>query len=55
MNLDGMVLILSYITLESVKGNVISSYFWGYIIPQIAGGIIAMKCGARYLIFNNFH
>lgn len=55
MNLDGMVLLLLYITLESVKGNVISSYFWGYIIPQIAGGIIAMKCGARYSIFDYIH
>lgn len=39
-----------YVFVESTKGNVISSYFWGYIVPQIPAGIIAMKYGARYIL-----
>lgn len=34
--------------LEYTKGYILSSYFWGYIIPQTIGGVVATQYGAAY-------
>lgn len=39
--------------IEAEKGNVISSYFWGYILPPLFAGMISMKFGAKYLLLYN--
>lgn len=37
--------------LEATKGDILSSYFWGYLVLQIYAGILATKYNTAYLFF----
>lgn len=49
--MDGVVYILIYIfiKIEVEKGNVLSSFFWGYICFQFGAGVFSTTFGAVYL------
>ena len=34
----------------TIKSTILSSFFWGYIIPQVAVGQIAERFGAKWLL-----
>ncbi len=36
---------------EPIQGLVLSSYFWGYLLTQIPGGLIAEKYSAKWVIW----
>jgi len=36
------------------QGLVLSSFFYGYILTQLAGGFLAAKIGGHYVSFNKF-
>ena len=40
-----------YFDWDSVeKGNILSSFFYGYIFTQLPGGILAAQFGAKYVM-----
>lgn len=39
-----------FIFIEEEKGTVLSSYFWGYILPQVPASMIAIRFGGKYYI-----
>lgn len=51
MNMDGVVYIFMCISIkiEVEKGNVLSSFFWGYICFQFGAGVFSTTFGAVYL------
>lgn len=36
----------NFLTKEQTKGNILSSFYWGYILLQIPGSILAAKYGS---------
>ena len=35
---------------STIKGNLLSSFFWGYIITQIAAGLLAQRFGPKIVL-----
>lgn len=35
---------------ESLQGIILSSFFWGYVITHIPGGLLAEKFGGKYVL-----
>lgn len=52
---EGILFFILIIYTEYTKGYILSSYFWGYIIPQTIGGVVATQYGAAYLFEIVFH
>lgn len=35
---------------QKLQGIILSSYFWGYIVLQLPGGILVQKFGGKYIL-----
>lgn len=36
---------------QQLQGLILSSFFWGYILSEIPGGILVQKYGAKIVLF----
>ena len=35
---------------RDLRGTINSSFFWGYVLTQVVGGMLAMKFGAKWVL-----
>lgn len=35
---------------KKIQGHVLGAFFYGYLISQIPGGILAERCGAKWVM-----
>ncbi|XP_067010450.1 putative inorganic phosphate cotransporter [Anabrus simplex] len=38
---------------DTSKANILSSFFWGYVVTQVPGGELAQRFGPKYLMFGS--
>ena len=39
---------------KSIQGHILGSFFYGYLISQIPGGLLAERFGAKWIIASFF-